>query len=93
MRYACHLDRNVMFSFHTLQTPHTGVQSQKAVTAYFSSKRLLPLSFAEQRRRRFPTFTVDLNGPNDLVMDREYALHCPSATLCHQQSLTGERTQ
>ena len=27
---------------------NTAVQSQKAVTAYFSSKQLLPFSFAEQ---------------------------------------------
>ena len=39
---------------------HTAVQSQKAVTAYFSSKQLLPISFAEWHKQIYLKACMDL---------------------------------
>ena len=49
-----------------IELDYTAVQSQKAVTAYFSSKQLLPSGFADQYRQLdvslFSTNNLDIHG-------------------------------
>ena len=54
---------------------HTAVQRQKAVSAYFTSKQILPFAFAEQYIYEY-IFILSKAYHSEAMYQREITCHC-----------------